>query len=126
VNLFDQRCLEQILPIAQERGMGVIAKRPNANAPWRFAERPAGDYCEEYWMRWKAMAIETKDMDWQELALRFTAHAPAISSAIVGTKSIEHMLQNMKLVDRGPLPAQRFEFLRQTFRQHGDNWEGQI
>jgi len=126
VNLFDQRCLELTLPMAHERGIGVIAKRPLANAPWRFAERPVGDYCETYWLRWKTMCIEANDMDWQTLALRFAAHAPAVSSAIVGTASIGHLLQNKNCVAQGPLPMERFESLRQSFRQHDDNWVGQV
>jgi aryl-alcohol dehydrogenase-like predicted oxidoreductase len=126
VNLFDQRCLEHALPLAQARGIGVIAKRPLANAPWRFAEQPVGDYCEEYWLRWQAMGIEANDMDWQELALRFAAHAPAVSCAIVGTASIEHLLQNKRYADRGPLPPARFESIRRAFRLHDDSWLGQI
>lgn len=126
VNLFDQRCLEHSLPLAQTRGIGVIAKRPLANAPWRFAQRPAGDYCEEYWLRWQAMKIDANDMDWQELALRFAAHAPAVSCAIVGTSSPEHLLQNKICADRGPLLPERFESIRQSFRQHDNGWVGQI
>jgi aryl-alcohol dehydrogenase-like predicted oxidoreductase len=126
VNLFDQRCLDHALPMAYERGIGVIAKRPLANAPWRFAERPHGDYCEEYWLRLKAMGIEANDMNWQELAIRFAAHAPAVGSAIVGTSSIEHLLQNKNHLELGPLQTERVETLRRLFRQHDDNWVGQI
>ena len=126
VNLFDQRCLEHFLPLAQKRGIGVIAKRPLANSPWRFAQRPVGEYCEEYWSRWQAMEIAADDMDWQELALRFAAFAPAVSCAIVGTASPVHLLQNKIFADQGPLPPARFDSLRQSFRQHDDNWVGQI
>src|SRR5512146_1504131 len=126
VNLFDQRCLEHALPMAQKRGLGVIAKRPLANAPWRFGERPVGDYCEEYWLRWKAMGIVANDMDWEELALRFAVYAPAVSSAIVGTASVDHLLQDKKLADRGALPAGQLELLRKRFRQHDVNRPGQI
>jgi aryl-alcohol dehydrogenase-like predicted oxidoreductase len=126
VNLFDQRCLEHSLPLAQKRGIGVIAKRPLANTPWRFAQRPVGEYCEEYWSRWQAMKIESIDMDWQELALRFAAHAPAVSCAIVGTSSPDHLLQNRIFADRGPLPPEHFEALRSSFRRHDENWVGQI
>lgn len=126
VNLFDQRCLEHSLPLAQKHGIGVIAKRPLANAPWRFAQRPVGDYCEEYWSRWQAMGIATNDMDWQELALRFAAHAPAVSSAIVGTSSPDHLRQNKIFADRGPLSPSRFESLRLSFHRHDNNWVGQI
>lgn len=126
VNLFDQRCLEHALPLAQARGIGVIAKRPLANAPWRFAGRPIGDYCEEYWLRWQAMGIEAYDMDWPELALRFAVHAPAVCCAIVGTTSVEHLMQNREYAERGPLPPARFEAIRRAFRAHDDNWLGQI
>ncbi|MBI4809776.1 MAG: aldo/keto reductase [Nitrosomonadales bacterium] len=126
VNLFDQRCLEHDLPMAQARGIGVIAKRPLANFPWRFAKRPIGDYCEEYWLRWQAMGIKANDVDWPELALRFAAHAPAVSCAIVGTTSTEHLLQDKLHVDYGPLPPERFESLRRAFRNHDDNWIGLI
>lgn len=126
VNLFDQRCLSDSLPLAQARGIGVIAKRPLANAPWRFANRPVGNYCEEYWLRMQQMGIEVSPMDWQELALRFAVYAPAVGSAIVGTASLEHLLQNKRHADRGPLPPARFASLRQSFRQHDTNWLGQI
>lgn len=126
VNLFDQRCIEQALPMAQKCGMGVIAKRPLANAPWRFAMRPKGEYVEEYWARWKKMGIETHGMDWQELALRFAANVPAVCTAIVGTTSAAHLLQNKIYADKGPLQDEWFELLRQSFRQHDDSWDGQI
>lgn len=126
VNLFDQRCLAQALPMAEERGIGVIAKRPLANAPWRFAERPRGEYCEEYWLRWQAMKLATPETGWPELALRFALHAPAVSSAIVGTTSLGHLLQNLEYAERGPLPPAYFAFLRRLFIQHDDGWSGQI
>src|SRR5208337_2343728 len=51
VNLCDQRVIDEVLPAAAAAGMGVVAKRPLANAPWRFGARPAGDYAEVYWDR---------------------------------------------------------------------------
>ncbi len=126
VNLFDQRCLEHALPLAQAQGIGVIAKRPLANAPWRFAARPLGDECEEYWLRWQAMDIEAHGMDWPELALRFAAHAPAVCCAIVGTASIAHLVKNKEYADRGPLPPARFEAIRRAFHMHDDDWPGRI
>ena len=50
----------------------------------------------------------------------------AVSCAIVGTVSPEHLARNKLHVDSGPLPPARFEALRQTFRNHDDNWIGQI
>jgi len=51
VNLADQRSLREVLPGASRRGLGIVAKRPLANAPWRHSERPVGVYGETYWLR---------------------------------------------------------------------------
>ena len=50
VSVFDQQAIELTLPLARERGMGVIAKRPLGNAVWRYSERPEG-YHQEYYDR---------------------------------------------------------------------------
>ena len=44
VNLADQWTATTLLPRAVEAGLGVIAKRPLANAAWRFGDRPVGRY----------------------------------------------------------------------------------
>ncbi|MGZ4662770.1 MAG: aldo/keto reductase, partial [Arthrobacter sp.] len=44
VNIADQWNLRNVL--GRRSGQGVIAKRPIANAPWRFSERPTGHYAE--------------------------------------------------------------------------------
>jgi aryl-alcohol dehydrogenase-like predicted oxidoreductase len=49
VNLADQWTAGALLPRAVEAGLGVIAKRPLANAAWRFRDRPVGRYEEPYW-----------------------------------------------------------------------------
>ncbi len=126
VNLFDQRCLDNVLPLAQAQGIGVIAKRPLANAPWRFSSRPVGDYCEDYWLRWQTMQIDTHGVEWPELALRFAAHARGVCSAIVGTASVEHLEQDWVMTHRGPLPAEHVAAIRAMFREHDNGWTGLI
>lgn len=126
INICDQRDIDTLLPLAAQRGMGVIAKRPVANAPWRFAERPVGDYAEEYWVRLQAMGLRPDPFEWQELALRFTAFTPGVHSCIVGTANIDHLLSNIELVGRGPLPADTVAHIRQAFAQHDDNWLGEV
>jgi aryl-alcohol dehydrogenase-like predicted oxidoreductase len=126
VNLCDQRGLDGALPAAAARRAGVIAKRPVANAPWRHAEQPVGQYVEPYWLRWKAMGLDPGGLAWDEVALRFSAYAPGVSCCIVGTTSAAHLRRNVELVGRGPLPAAQLKAIRAAFRARDDGWEGQV
>jgi aryl-alcohol dehydrogenase-like predicted oxidoreductase len=126
VNLLDQRGIERALPVARERGLGVIAKRPAANAPWRFAERPAAQDIALYWDRWRALGLDSGPFDWTELALRFAAWQEGVSCAIVGTSRLEHLQKNAELVAKGPLPPETTAALRAAFQERGAGWEGQI
>ncbi len=126
LNICDQRVIERGLALAQQRGLGVIVKRPVANAPWRFAERPVGDYAEVYWERWQALELQRGDLEWQELALRFSAYLPGVHSCIVGTSSLDHLRHNVALVERGPLPAATVAAVRAAFQAHDHDWVGQV
>jgi aryl-alcohol dehydrogenase-like predicted oxidoreductase len=125
INICDQRVLDGLLPRAKERGMGMIAKRPVANAPWRYADCPVGRYAEEYWKRWKAMNLEY-GIPWQELALRFTAFTWGVDSCIVGTTSLDHLQQNIESINKGKLPQSIIDELRTVFHSHDNNWIGQV
>jgi len=126
VNLFDQRSLSDNLPLAQQKGIGVIAKRPVANAPWRFLERPVGDYAEVYWERMLAMQLEFGGVDPLEYSLRFSAFAPGVSSAILGTGSLEHLEKAVQAVEKGPLALEEVALIRARFEALGADWEGQV
>jgi aryl-alcohol dehydrogenase-like predicted oxidoreductase len=126
INICDQRVLDRKLPTTLRRGVGVIAKRPVANAPWRFDKRPTANYAEEYWLRWKAMQINPHGLPWQELALRFAAFTPGVHSCIVATTNIEHLKENIKYIENGPLPDQIIVAIRSSFKEHDRNWIGQI
>jgi aryl-alcohol dehydrogenase-like predicted oxidoreductase len=134
VNLVDQRGIEHDLPAAGARGLGVIAKRPAANAPWRFAERPAAPDIAEYWDRWRALSqnhginhgIDPGALGWTELALRFAAWQEGVHCAIVGTGRLEHLRQNLEMVERGPLPEATVQAIRAVFQERGAGWPGQI
>src|ERR1700674_467902 len=126
INLCDQKSIADVLPLAAHRQIGVIAKRPVPNAPWRFKERPVGDYAEEYWHRWKTMNIDPGALDWQELALRFVAFTPGVSTCIVGTANIDHLRRNVSIVAKGALPADQVAAIRSGFRLHGEAWLPQL
>lgn len=124
LNLCDQRVITQALP--RIAGKGFIAKRPSANHPWRFAERPVGDYCEEYWLRWRAMELPNFGHPWGELALRFALSIDGVSSAIVGTANPANLAQNLSWSAAGALPDYWVGSLRAAFVQHDAGWVGQL
>jgi hypothetical protein len=122
LNICDQRVIEGSLVRASVRGLGIIVKRPVANAPWRFNECPKGDYAEEYWRRWKTMDIETRGLNWQAVALRFTAFTPGVSSCIVGTTQLSHVQENIAHIESGPLNADHRVLIRKAFRDNDSGW----
>jgi len=124
LNICDQRVIDSTLPLLN--GKGFIAKRPSANHPWRFEQAPVGDYCETYWHRWKAMGLSNHGLDWGELAIRFALSIPGVASAIIGTGSLTHLLQNLVWAAEGPLDPSMAAELRAGFRGHDRDWSGQI
>ncbi|MDP1675420.1 MAG: aldo/keto reductase [Bacteroidota bacterium] len=125
INVFDQHSIDSVVVPASKQGMGYIAKRPIGNAPWLYAEQPYGNYCEEYWKRMKAMQLDFGN-EWLDVALRFTAFTPGISTSIVGTTNLDHIKKNIEIVNKGPLPVDLVKKIRDTFKQHDDYWTGQL
>lgn len=126
INVCDQRAIRAALPGARRLGMGVIAKRPLANAFWRFQRRPKGEYCEPYWERARAMRLSPGRLAWDAFALRFVAFLPGVHSCIVGTADIGHLRRNIALLTRGPLPKAEQRRIVSLFRQHDESWAGQV
>lgn len=125
VNIADQRSMHEILPEASHRGLGVVAKRPLANAPWRFDERPSGEYVETYWDRIRVMGIQPSPEDWLDIALRFSAFAPGVSTAVLGTSSAAHLEAAAAAVSRGPLRETELHRWEKAFAQHEKEWAGE-
>ncbi len=122
VNICDQIDIDGSIKKAKEKNMGVIAKRPIANAPWRFSERPVGRYVEEYWQRWKTMNLPESE-NWLDTFLRFTVFANGVDTAIVGTTNIEHLKLNIKMIEKGPLPEDLYQIIRSGFNPA---WRGEV
>jgi aryl-alcohol dehydrogenase-like predicted oxidoreductase len=126
LNVCDQRVMRSGLAEAKSRGMGFLAKRPLADAPWRFRERPAGDEAEPYWVRLAAMKIGPGELPWDEWALRFAAFVPGVSACLVGTRSIPHLEAAVRAVAKGPLPGDAEEAIRSAFIGCDAGWTGRI
>jgi len=125
LNFCDQGNIDKIFPLTQKKQLGVIAKRPIANAPWLFNKRPIGKYVDEYWLRWQKMNVEI-DIDWDEAALRFSAFTEGVHTCIVGTTNMEHLKHNIETINKGKLPGEIYDKLREAFKQNDDNWIGQV
>jgi aryl-alcohol dehydrogenase-like predicted oxidoreductase len=135
VNFCDQECIELTLPLAKEKGMGVVAKRPIANAVWRYAEKPDNGYHQEYWRRLQALNFdfctgEARDRTDAEgpagVAMRFTAMQPGVSVLIVGTTKPERWKQNADLMRAGPLSKAQVDSIRAAWKTKSSaDWIGQ-
>lgn len=128
VNLADQEAIGLTLPEAQKRGIGVVVKRPIANAAWQTEERPASDYVVPYWERLRKLGYDFLRADLQEAvgtALRFTLSIPGVSAAIVGTRNPSRWLENARLLERGLLPPEQYGEIRRIWKEvAGADWTG--
>lgn len=125
INVFDQKIIDWQLPRAKNRSMGVIAKRPLGNAPWRFNDFPEGDYCAEYWRRMKEMQLDFGP-DWDDIALRFCAFTYGVDSCIVGTTNLKNLKKNVDNIEKGILPQEIINQIREAFVTNDKNWMGEI
>ena len=135
INLVDQECIELTLPLAKEREMGVIAKRPIANAVWRHEKKPDNEYHNTYWDRLQALNYDfaTGDARTKEgpdgpagVALRFTAMQPGVHVLIVGTTKPERWKQNAELLKAGPLSKELEQSIRAKWKATAkEDWTGQ-
>ena len=119
LNVADQAALP-VIETAVQRGMGVIAKRPIANAA--FVEKPTeDDYGYPYWQRLEKLAFPSLDVS---MALRWTLAQP-VHVAIVGTKNPDRWAQNAALLEAGPLPIEAIEEIGGRWREVAKgNWVG--
>ncbi|HYI11904.1 MAG TPA: aldo/keto reductase [Thermoanaerobaculia bacterium] len=93
-SLAEREAEQRLLPLAQERGVAVLANRPfGAGSLFRDARN-------------KPVPAFAKDLgatSWAELFLKFVVSHPAVTCAIPATSKTEHLRQNMN-AGRGPMP----------------------
>jgi len=129
VSVADQEALELTLPMARVRNVGVIAKRPIANAAWRAGHRPANTYHQPYWDRLQRLDYDFLRRPAAEaigVALRFTAAVPGVHTLIVGTTRPGRWRENAARLAPGALPPAEFERIRARWSAVADaSWVGQ-
>jgi diketogulonate reductase-like aldo/keto reductase len=93
-NILDREVEDRILPLAQDRGIAVIANRP-------FRQGDLIDDVEgEALPGW---AGEIGCASWAQILLKFVISHPAVTCAIPATTSVDHVRENLG-VARGPMP----------------------
>ena len=134
INIADQEALDLTIPLAREKGMGVIARRPIANAAWRFNSTSAENASPPDY--WKPYLERLQELDYEFLkgelrqsiatALRFTLSVAGVDTAIVGTTQPDRWQQNAELLEGGALSNAEFEAIRDRWRSVAiANWVGQ-
>lgn len=135
LNLVDQANLEAAVPAAAAAGLGIIAKRTVANGAWKPLEAQEGiyrDYVKPYVERFRAMGLEPGDLGaegpdaWPELALRFTLALEGPQVLSIGTTKVASVEANLRILAKGPLPAEAVARIRAAFAQArgGADWAG--
>ncbi|WP_101068017.1 aldo/keto reductase [Roseovarius salinarum] len=107
-NLADRAAEDRLLPLAQERGIAVIANRPfrRGALPRALEGRPLPDVAADLGVR-----------TWPQLLLKFIISHPALTVAIPATTKVAHVREN-KAAARGALPDAR---MRRRIVAHFEN-----
>jgi len=129
VSIADQEAIDLVLPAAKERGMGVIAKRPIANAIWQSKSKPDA-YYQAYWERFHQLDYDFLKGDTSRAvgtALRFTLSMDGVHTAIVGTTQPGRWAENAKLLGAGSWDAGEIQAIRARWKAVAQpDWIGQI
>jgi aryl-alcohol dehydrogenase-like predicted oxidoreductase len=127
VNVCDQSNLP-LLDEARRHGIGVIAKRPLAQRPWAPARVTADPPTLDYRRRFAALesGFEIGARSWDEVALRFAAHAREVDCCLVGGTNPRHLERNAQIVLEGALPESCVDALRAAFARVGGDWRGVV
>ena len=125
MNIFDQRSIRDYTPVAVENGLGIIAKRPLGNCPWKYEERPFGNYAEDYWLRKNDLGLDYGD-NWNEISIRYSAFSSGAHSIIMGTQNINHLKSNISYLEKGRLDESFEDEIKFKYDNVGRDWRGLV
>ncbi|AWN24571.1 aldo/keto reductase [Deinococcus irradiatisoli] len=127
-NVFDQSPADRLLDVCREQGVGVIVRvaldegglTGTITPDTAF---PEGDFRNRYFggerknelqthLRAIEQALGISTAELPEKALRFVLSHPAVSTVIVGMRSVKNVERNVKLADGQGLPQDQVEKLR--------------
>lgn len=130
VSIADQEAIEGAVAEARARNLGVIAKRPIANAVWLAHSSGGIDwYYRTYRERLDKLGYGFLFEDAKTsvaTALRFTLSVPGVHTAIVGTTRPRRWNQNAALIAPGKLKPTQYNAIRARWSAVADaTWVGQ-
>jgi myo-inositol catabolism protein IolS len=134
-DLLDPRAEDELLPLAQERNVGVMVRTPLARGlltgkfppgqpipPEQQWRRPRGDQLQLRLARVEQLRfLERPGQTLAEAALRFVLAHPAVHCAVPGARTVEQLAANVAAAD-GDLTAEelaRVRDLHATWRAEG-------
>jgi aryl-alcohol dehydrogenase-like predicted oxidoreductase len=127
-NIFDQAPEDELFPVCRELNVGVIARVPldegslggKLTLETRF---PSSDWRSNYFGPENLAATVERverlkkllpaNMTLPEMAFRFILSNPDVSTTIPGMRKPEHVRQNLGYSEKGPLPRDLLQELRQ-------------
>lgn len=126
-SLVDQHARTKgLLAAADSAGMGIIIKRPIANAAWGRSSSPA-TYADRYFSRAREMSaagpIPGAPDDPILLSMGFTFAHQQVDTAILGTRNPDHMRANIAMFESSlSIAREAVEELRSRFDELGADW----
>ena len=126
-NLTDQLARKQLFQYTKQHNLGLIAKRPIANAAWGAVSSPS-EYANEYFERAKTLLKLGPVVDSPEdrfvLSIGFVLGHEEIDTAIIGTTNSEHLIENVKIIEKElPISNSTILDLHRRFDDEGKNWK---
>jgi len=107
-NILDREAEARLLPLAAERGLGVLANRP-------FRRGELIDQLQRHPL--PAWAADFGAATWPQFLLKFIVSHPSVTCAIPATSRVDHMLENMRAcAGRLPDPTTRTRMVQYVER----------
>jgi aryl-alcohol dehydrogenase-like predicted oxidoreductase len=128
ISIADQQAIDLLLPEARKRGLGVLVKRPVANAVWLNGDQaPTAENLRIYWERLRLLDYPfLRTQHAAEKALRFTLSLDGVSTLLVHTSKPTRWLENAAHAALGPLPEAELAAMRTRWHDiAGADWVGQ-
>jgi hypothetical protein len=121
-SLVDQRARTDLFPEAEARGLGVIVKRPIANAVWGGNDSAPAPYRQRARDMRQVGPVPEAPGDPILLALGFTLAYEAVDTAIVGTKNPDHVQANIEMVEHAlPIAREAVDELQRRYDELVDD-----